>query len=80
MAVGLLLWNTSNVTHVAEHLKLYAEVGETDFFPKASVSEGLLTAVLHTFLDNELPPYLEDRPVATQVRMWLQHVGTSRFW
>jgi hypothetical protein len=28
--------------------------------------------VLQTFLDNELPPYLE-RLVATRVRMWLQH-------
>ena len=23
--VGLLLWNTENVTHLAEHLKLYTE-------------------------------------------------------
>lgn len=29
MVVGLLLWNTSNATHIEEHLKPYAEVGET---------------------------------------------------
>jgi hypothetical protein len=62
-----------NVTYVTEHLKPYAEVGETDFFSKANVFEGLLTAVLQTFLDNELPPSLEDRPFTTQVQMWLQH-------
>jgi len=47
MVVGLLLWNTSNVTHVAEDLKPYAEVGETDFFPKANVFEGLVTALCY---------------------------------
>lgn len=31
------------------------------------------SSVLQTFVDNELPPCLEDRPVATQVRMWLHH-------
>jgi hypothetical protein len=35
--VGLLLWNTSNVTHVAEHLKPYSEMGETDLFRKANI-------------------------------------------
>jgi hypothetical protein len=29
--------------------------------------------VLQTFLDNELPPCLEERLVATQVRMCVQH-------
>jgi len=55
MVVGLLLWNSSNVTHVTEHLKLYAEVGENDFFSKVNVFEGLLTAVLHFWTMNYLP-------------------------
>jgi hypothetical protein len=57
MVVGLLLWNTSNFTHVAEHLKLYAEMGETDFFPQANVSEGLVTALCyrHLWTMNYLP-------------------------
>jgi len=57
MVVGLLLWNTINVTHVAEHLKPYVEVGETDFFPKVNVFEVLLTALCyrHFWTMNYLP-------------------------
>jgi hypothetical protein len=41
-------------------------------------TEELLTTFQDYFFENEIPFYLEEVPLATRGRMYLQHEGTPR--